>query len=388
MANGPVMSMAKPNRLYPEKQFVTTPAQTALSVLLSLETLSRLLLCSDYPPSSQAPQAIPLDVTREEFEEILALASSHHVVVRALEPFHRIMTEVCDRERADWASNALRQERARIEHAMSFLHAVCDSLRADGHQAIVIKSLDHWPDLGSDLDLYTDADPPQVIDSMKHGFNARLSARSWGDRLASKWNFILPGLPELVEVHFGRLGQTGEQVALASSLAARARSIEIESRVFRVPCAEDRLMICTLQRMYRHFYARLCDIVDTAHLLESETIDYDSLRFRALAAGIWDGLATFLNLVSSYVRHYRGRKVSLPFSVTSAARFGGDQVRFAKGFLRIPIVPHSAKLYASQLITLLMHGQVRNTARLSLLPCLATAAAMGQKLTGSDKGIW
>jgi hypothetical protein len=350
--------------------------------------LSRLLLCSDCDGADQILDAAWLDVTWGEFEETLALANSHHVVVRALERFHRIMTAAGDLERSAWASNALRQERARIENATSFLHAVCNSLQAAGHDVIVIKSLDHWPDLGSDLDLFTNADPRHVIDAMKHGFNARLAARSWGDRLANKWNFILPGLPELVEVHIGRLGQTGEQVALASSLAARAGSTEIEGRVFRVPSAGDRLMICTLQRMYRHFYARLCDIVDTAHLLESKTIDYENLRLCALGAGIWDGLATFLNIVSSYVLAYRRRAISLPFSVTSGARFGSDQICFSQGFLRIPILPHSAKLYASELMTLMMQGQVRNTARLSLLPCLATAAAMGQKLTGSDKGIW
>jgi hypothetical protein len=33
-------------------------------------------------------------------------------------------------------------------------------------------------------------------------------------------------------------------------------------------------------------------------------------------------------------------------------------------------------------------GDIRNTLRLTLLPCLATAAVLEQKLTGSDKGIW
>ena len=31
---------------------------------------------------------------------------------------------------------------------------------------VVIKSLDHWPDLGSDLDLYTDADAAKVVEVM------------------------------------------------------------------------------------------------------------------------------------------------------------------------------------------------------------------------------
>jgi hypothetical protein len=35
-----------------------------------------------------------------------------------------------------------------------------------------------------------------------------------------------------------------------------------------------------------------------------------------------------------------------------------------------------------------MRGEVRNSLRLSLLPGLATAAALELKITGSDKGIW
>jgi hypothetical protein len=40
------------------------------------------------------------------------------------------------------------------------------------------------------------------------------------------------------------------------------------------------------------------------------------------------------------------------------------------------------------LTRLLLNGEIRNTLRLSLLPGLATAAALELKLTGSDKGIW
>jgi hypothetical protein len=140
--------------------------------------------------------------------------------------------------------------------------------------------------------------------------------------------------------------------------------------------------------MYRHFYARLCDVVDSAALLETNGVDYDKLRSSAQLAGIWEGVATFLVIVSDYVTVFRGHSLSLPLSVRSAARFGGDQIRFGKGFLRVPILPHSAKLYASQLTTLMANGELRNVARLSVLPCLAAAAALQYKVTGSDKGIW
>ena len=85
---------------------------------------------------------------------------------------------------------------------------------------------------------------------------------------------------------------------------------------------------------------------------------------------------------------YRGEALDLPEFVIAASRFGADDVSYSREFLRVPIMPHSAKLYAKQLAGMLRKKQVRNSARLSLLPCLATAAVVGQKFTGSDKGIW
>ncbi|MGH9497959.1 MAG: hypothetical protein ACRD3L_02345 [Terriglobales bacterium] len=324
----------------------------------------------------------------DQFRELLSLANSHHVVMRSMDTLRGIMASKHDYERYEWATDAMERERARIDTAVSFLQRICDTLAAEGCDAIVIKSLDHWPDIGSDLDIYTDAEPAKVIAVMTSKFDARLEARSWGDRLANKWNFILPGLLELVEIHMGRLGQTGELIALAGSLVARSRFLLVDDHFFPAPSAEDRLMICTLQRMYRHFYARLCDIADTKELLESGVVDYDDLSASAQENGIWEGVATFLTIVSDYVHKYRGRGITLPSVVRSAARFGAEQVHFGKGFLRIPILPHSARLYASEWTTLMLNGQLRSTARLSLLPCLATAAALGQKITGSDKGIW
>lgn len=93
-------------------------------------------------------------------------------------------------------------------------------------------------------------------------------------------------------------------------------------------------------------------------------------------------------IVSDYVRRYRGSGLHLPQFVTATGRFGGDEVYFARGFLRVPIMPQSASLYGTQLTGLLRKRELHNSARLGLLPWLATAAVVGQKITGSDKGIW
>jgi hypothetical protein len=155
-----------------------------------------------------------------------------------------------------------------------------------------------------------------------------------------------------------------------------------------VPAPEDRIVISTLQRMYRHFYIRLCDIVDNAALLDQHLVDFEYLHSLGASAGLWDGIATYLNIISEYMEAYRGYGVPLPSLVTGSAKFGAAKVRFRRQFLRVPILPQSIHLYAGELKTLLMNGDLRNSLRLSLLPGLATAAALEQKLTGSDKGIW
>ena len=364
-----------------------------------LTLLSQLLLGLDGKsgtelPPGRIPQPQSLsEITRmiatfgpQDFGEIWGLATSHHVIMRAFPELHRVMVAEGN-DSAEGVAHAMEKERARVDHALSFLSPICRALQDVG-DVIVIKSLDHWPDLGSDLDLYTNAESADVIEILRGRFKARLEGRSWGDRLANKWNFVIPGLPELVEVHVGRLGQTGEQVAITDSLVKRARTAQFGTHTLTVPAPEDRLIISTLQRMYRHFYLRLCDVVDTALLVESGATDYVYLKSLARSAGLWDGLATYLVTVSGYVKSYRGDDLPLPSLVTDAAHFGNELVSFRRKFLRIPIFPQAAKLYAAEWRRLLLNGELQSALRLSLLPGLAAAAALEFKFTGTDKGIW
>jgi hypothetical protein len=327
-------------------------------------------------------------LSRADFDELLELASLNHVVMRALHVLVGMAHDTRDTERAVWVLNALATEQARIQNALTFLVQICQVFELEGFGVSVIKSLDHLPDLGSDLDVYTSAAPEDVIHVMTRRLGAHIEPRSWGDRLACKWNFKIPGLPESVEVHVGRLGQTGEQVSIASSLLRRTRLVEVEGHVLRVTSRTDRLLLSTLQRMYRHFYFRLCDIVDSSGMVENDGLDWNDLHSASRQAEIWEGVATYLVIVSDYVMKYRGYGIDLPSLVTATARFGGESVYYGRGFLRVPIMPQSARLYGSQLAGVLKKRELQAGARLSLLPWLATAAAVGQKITGSDKGIW
>lgn len=78
----------------------------------------------------------------------------------------------------------------------------------------------------------------------------------------------------------------------------------------------------------------------------------------------------------------------MPARVGKSAKVRLDRIRLRGDFLRIPILPQSLALYAGELKTLFMRGEFVNGFRLSLLPGLATAAALEYELTGTDKGIW
>jgi hypothetical protein len=364
---------------------------TTWSRARGLQLLSQLLLGQPVATGSDAP-ALGHELRMlsnwddDELSQFLAFADLHHVLVRGLEALQSSTPGIMSARLSSQCATALAKEQERINRALSVLEPVCDALESAECSAIVIKSLDHWPDIGSDLDLYTGGTQGQVVSVLRKNFSAEVLSRSWGDRLAHKWNFRLPGLPEAIEVHVGCLGQTGEHLNLARRVASRAVQRTVGGHTFRVAAPEERVLITTLQRMYRHFYCRLCDIVDTTKLIQAQELDYTVLRAAAESSGIWSGVATFLTTVAEYARAY-GAKLELPAEVIASAT-KGDALQLRGDFLRISIMPHAAGLFLRQVVYAGTQKNLRTVSRLSLLPGLAAAAFVAYKITGNDKGIW
>jgi Uncharacterised nucleotidyltransferase len=321
----------------------------------------------------------------QQRQQLLELADKHHVTIRALRVVEKMSDERQRPELKQWCETTLALENGRIAKAIEWLHSIVQTLQSSGCPTSVIKSLDHWPDLGSDLDLFTSGSPEHVVRVMSEKLQANLEPRSWGDRLANKWNFQVPGLQELVEIHVRYLGQTGEQKRMASRVLDRSVTKTVNDHTFPVPAPEERILISTLQRMYRHFYFRLCDMIDMAAILQSG-IDFTQLKRGAEAGGIWPGVASFLVIVAGYIQSYGGQ-LSLPREVIEAAYSPDLRVQFRANFLRVPMRP-AAGLYGTQLLNAGRHGDLRAMSRLPLLPPLAVSALVAFRLTGSDKGVW
>lgn len=353
-----------------------------------IHRLSQLTLNADKAVSALRYLAALSDEQRAEFESV---ADSNHVIVRALRAAQSALADKPPNGEAHlavWIADVIRRQEQRIANALSFLQGICRELEDAGCPVTVMKSLDHWPDLGNDLDLFSTAEASRVRDVMTSRLSANVEPRSWGDRLANKWNYAIPDLPEVIEVHAQRLGQTGEHTDMARRFLTRRVPKTVGEFMFFVPAPEERIIVATLQRMYRHFYFRVCDIVNTVALLDAGEVDFGELQRAAELGGIWNGVATYLKIVCDYTHKYRGSSPALPTEVLEAARFGGEVTYVGGRFIRVPMMPNAAELYSRQFATLAAHGEVAAAMRLSLLPPLASAAAVAYRITGSDKGVW
>jgi hypothetical protein len=350
-----------------------------------LRTLSRLVFCPER--SAEAVHHVAgLDET--EREEFLRLADAHHVVIRALQPLQRQARFIGDGELARLTQSVLDHEQERIAHALAALERVCTRIEAAGCAVTVIKSLDHWPDFGSDLDLFTLGDERRLVHVFKNELRARHCMRTLGDRIAHKRSFAVPGLPERVELHINRLGRVGEQTKLAMRFIARRKPATFNEFTFQIPAPEEQVIAVTLQRMYRNLYIRICDVFNSARLIERQMLDFGELRDAAEEGGIWLGVATYLTLVADYVKKYRGEGLELPKYVMESAQFRGDSTFVRGKFFAFPILPHGLVLYTRQLRHAAQRGDIPGTARLSLVPPLASIGALAYAVTGNSGRIW
>src|SRR3954465_8983528 len=160
-----------------------------------IRTLSLLVLSPE-----KAPEALAFisSLSEGERERLLKIADSNHVIMRAMSVLHQAAQLESNDLIAYWALRNMQLETSRIGLAVSYLANICQELESNGCPVVVMKSLDHWPDLGSDLDLYTTADERQLVRVFTTKLRAQVEPRSWGDRLAQKWNFKIPGLRESV----------------------------------------------------------------------------------------------------------------------------------------------------------------------------------------------
>jgi len=327
-------------------------------------------------------------MSKEEWSEFLNFALLQRVYLRTLQLLEKWHVADAGAPQFEGFEEMQRAEQRQVDAALTTLSKIVRALELTGHTPIVIKTLDHWPDIGSDLDLFIGATEADTVRVMRSEMRAEVQPQSWGDRLAHKWNFKIPGLAQLVEIHVGRLGQTGEHDALPKQLQETSVTRDAGPYRFHVAAPEEQVALATLQRMYRHFYIRLTDLVNLTGLVRSGRLDFTRLRTSSERWLIWPGVATLLKITSDYNERVGIGPLPLPEFMVRSARFSAEVTYVGKQFLRVPMMPQGSQLFLQQLIGTGAAHRFRAAARLSLLPALAAAAFVNLRLTGDDKGIW
>jgi hypothetical protein len=120
-------------------------------------------------------------LTPQQRQDFVELADSNHVVIRAFEVLNRVAGNRGNADVQAWAVEVLARERARIGNALNHLEKVCNALEEEGCPTVVMKTLDHWPDLGNDLDLVSTGTKAKIVNVFTKRFGGKIEARSWGD---------------------------------------------------------------------------------------------------------------------------------------------------------------------------------------------------------------
>ncbi len=327
-------------------------------------------------------------MSKEQWSEFLRFAELQRVYLRTLQLLQKWSAAGAFVPPFDDLRELEQAEKQQVEDALASLHKIVCALELTGHTPLAIKTLDHWPDIGSDLDLFISASERDTVRAMQSELQAEPQPQSWGDKLAHKWNFRVPGLSRFVEIHVGCLGQTGEQDELPAYLEETSVMRDAGPFRFRVPAPEEQVTLATLQRMYRHFYIRFTDLLNLTGLVRSGHLDFNRLQASTQRWSIWPGVATLLKITSDYNQRAGLGPLPLPAFVVGSARFGAEVTYVGKQFLRVPMLPHGSQLFLQQLIGTGAARHFRSAARLSLLPALAAAAFVNLRITGDDKGIW
>jgi len=327
----------------------------------------------------EPPPSIEIDGFQQQ---ILVEALRANVVLMR---YWEVMGESGDPHLRDFPMRHIERGREHLPICYEMAGRVNEVFEAQGKRVMVVKTFDNPPDLGHDLDLFTDLSPRETDELILGSFDAKMTERTLSEVLANKRNYDVPG-KVVLEIHCGRLGQVGEDEVLCRELIERRVQVERGGFPVYAPKLEHAVVLRTMQRMYRHFRIRIADIFNTIREGERDDYDWEYLREFTERAGLYRGVVYFVNYVRSLARQsgydftipsefFRGPSFERKHELPVMSR--GMHYRFSRS-----TVP--AKLYLSKMATGLKAFNVPAVARTSLVFPLAAMRMVVFKVMGKD----
>ena len=290
--------------------------------------------------------------------DILALCQQNLIVLRTLAALEANGVALGG-EAAAWQE----KERARIEQGLATIEKIAEHFDRDDLPFMVMKTGDHFPDQGHDIDLLLKDGGGSAERIMRDELGASRLERSASEVLSAKSNWRCG--PATVEMHVGRLGQVGEHRQLAGEIFSHRQQARIGSLDAWVPSAEGRMILAMLQRIYRHFNFRICDVINIASLVEDKALNWETLWRLCRESGIDYGVGLGIAMVAD-------RLSSLDDDLPLPA--GGPiprpcpyPISFQRGYYRFSLRGVVPGVFARQVGGSVRQGAILQSSRLALL---------------------
>ncbi|HEV2704448.1 MAG TPA: nucleotidyltransferase family protein [Pyrinomonadaceae bacterium] len=314
-------------------------------------------------------------VERIVWDELLRVARRNFVLVRLAERLSQLGVSA-----PASFTEAAEDERRRGAQMLAVIGRISRACEEQGIAYLFAKSFQHYPDMGGDIDLFVASSSGAVDRAVLKGTAAERVSQDLRSRMSGVAAYRVCGGEFALEIYHGRIGVLGEHAALVGELIRRGERASVGGGLFLVPTAEDLLVLQGMQRVYRHDFIRLCDVLSTVALAGRDALDWDYVWRTSEQLGTTYGLCSYLSYVGQIRRETLGREL-LPvelrrrFTVESCGRgeFRGGVFRFPRGRV-------VARVYLGKLRAAARTGNWDGISRLSLMP-FVVAAALTRRLS-------
>ncbi len=243
-----------------------------------------------------------------------------------------------------------------------------------------IKTPDNFPDFGHDVDILCLENAKQI----KHIFLSKgfsLQKQGLAEKIAEKLNFNYKNSCN-IEVHCARLGAMGEHKEICQYILTNKTKIDLEGIRIWAPDYNSRIFLIVLQRMYRHFNIRACDVINVIKWYNQKLINPQQTIQIAKQFGIHYGTILFFQFVNEIYKQIHNQNL-FDDPILAQKRcvfFSNKLIRFN----RKTLVPY---VFLKKILWDISHLKLNPLLREMLIPPIATIAIINLKVFKKG-GIW
>jgi hypothetical protein len=276
----------------------------------------------------------------------------------------------------DFVYDAVERERQRVAHALRMIRMIDQNCSRHGIAHLFPKALQHYPDMGHDVDLLVHTESTAVDRLVLGELSAVGRPRALRDRLAGTTSYRIGDSPLTLDILHGRVGVLGEHRRLATLLVQNRRCAYVAEMALDIPSPELQVVLQGLQKVSGASSLRLADVLSTIAAARGGWLDWNDLARTARQAGVYAPVCCYLAYVNQIHEEHFGQPLLPPSVQRRVWTRGWGRVVFRDGLYRFPHRLVHRRLHATSLASALLSGDWGAAARLCCLHLLAVGPGL------------